>query len=248
MALEHPGSKDGIVYTKTAEPMYSILTNQICSVIIVVGCVSLFVCHFGRSIYTCKKIRRENRINGVCDGSEDTESIFPSKSSKDKLGILYYYIYFNHILTFLALLVGIILAVHIAVYYIFDIYLIIGCNIALRLSTFNWQFVRYAIYWIGILRILITFHGLAFDYSKTFKRVLLIYMLLSNIYVLITHVILSRGYDIYSNDRHWCQYGAHIIASTIGFFVEITTNVLLLMVFIKPLILLSKKLESTSES
>ena len=245
MIPEKPGTSDGVYYSFEPSPQYIILANQICGVIITIGCVLLCGCHVGRSIHTYKIIKRENKI---CAGTDDGESVFPSKLSKDKLGVLYYYIYGNHLLTFLALFCGIIHAVNVSLYYVFDIYLIIGCDIALKLSAFGWQFVRYAIYWIGILRILITFHGLAIDYSKTFKRILLIYMSVSNLYVLITHFVLSKGYDMITNNIPWCQYGVLEITTGIGAILELTTNIILLVLFIIPLIRLSKNLESNSES
>ena len=229
--------KEGQFWLYKPDTEFIILCNQICSIVVTLGLLVLFICHVSRLMYFYRLIKRQQNSDGI---SDINVNMFPLKVNKHKLGVKYYYIYINHVLTVLSLIFGLINSIgYPLLYYVFDI-LLFNCDISLKILALSWFFGRVCMYYICIFRMFIAFWGSHIDYSKKFKVILLSFLIIQQIYYVIAVFLTTHGYNMETNNIKWCQYGYHLLPGAISVISELLMNVVLLVLFIKPLIILSK--------
>ena len=68
-------------------------------------------------------------------------------------------------------------------------------------------------------------------------------------YTFISFTIFSQGYEIIQNGEFkWCQLGFNLITACIGSIFEVSMNIILCFLFVRPVIILSKNSDHKPES
>ena len=250
MVLTHPGIEDGVFYYLSNPTSKGGLVNILQTLCVGLSAfigISLFICHGTRLCYLFKNAKTEQNMdeNGIY-----IQDIFPSKNDKHKLGISYYYVWSYHILTVIAIIFCFGNLVNGVVYDIlWSSKLLVTCRWSLLTSTLTWNVVKFCIYCMCILRIFNTFHGSYLDYSNKIKISVLVYLVAAITFMVLHAGFLSQGYDIKENGVFkWCQFGSNVISLAITGVFEGTMNILLLALFVKPAMVLSKNSENKPES
>ena len=246
MVPTNPGIKDGKIYYHKYNVNYTIYSN-LCVWLSLCLTILVFICHFGRILYLTKVNKIENEmIESENSLNTSVNDIFPPKKDKQKLGIQYYYIWSFHVCTFLSIIFSMISTIIVLLYYVFNI-LIINCTFTFCLSITCNFIVKWLAYCIGIIRIFSTFHGSHFEYNNKYKILFVSWLAFVLIFTVCHFVFFMKGYPIFDNDTVWCQLSSNLIIHLTNMALDITLNILLMSLFIKPAALLSKNSESISE-
>ena len=109
-----------------------------------------------------------------------------------------------------------------------------------------YEYARMCVYYMGILRIFAAFKGSVFEYSKTFRYILVIGVTISGVGHWAMFGLLGKGIaKEYKNNKYWCQYAIHLPVAILTWILDISLNIFLLILFIKPLITLIKRSDHT---
>ena len=242
MVLTKAGIEDGIFYLFDDPDKYGgymMIFNVICCWLSGIIGILIFICHFGRLLYIYKVSKIQDN---VVKNTVNIEDIFPLKNKKRKLGILYHYIWIHHILTILALIFGFSHNITGQIYQILYISnLVLTCKSFQPMSNTLWNLIKFCVYFISMLRVFKAFNGSAFDYSKKAKIFLSLYSVLVTGFGLFHMTYFTYTYDIKENGVFkWCQMGMDLVSLIIAMILEVTLNTVLLILFIRPAIQLSK--------
>ena len=248
---DKPGFKNGVFYLVDAELEYNEywrISHRILSITVLIGIILLFICHVSRLIWFYKTSKKQYNMDSNDINAEDIANIFPLWSQKKEFGVTYYYIYFSHVLTILALVFGILNVIVVPIFYYVFNRLFISCSVSCKTSMFMYYFGRLCIVYTGILRIFITFHGSYLDYSSKFKKGLILTLVVLHGYLIISDPMFSKIYVVNTDKGPMCQYGFGFVNLLLASLSEAVTNVLLLILFIKPLIILIRNSDNIPES
>ena len=246
MVPSHSGMENGILYlSNDPNTDIQVISGIVCISIAVLLMIPFFCIHFGRLYYVYRKSKIELELD---HSGIHLQDIFPSKKNKIELGVSYYYIWSYHILTILSIILSIFAIIAAILIEIFHVVLI-NCTVSVLLMPFSHYFVKICVYIIGILRIFNTFNGSYFDYTKKCKVFLMIYLCIAIIYTLMCFTLFSKGYEIIENGVFkWCQFGANVIALGFSSIIEVSMNVIICFLFIRPGLILSKNADTKPES
>ena len=168
---------------------------------------------------------------------------FPKK--KGNLGEAYYYIWMMHILVFVSLVFGFLDCIFsIISYFHLNIFNIIShnCQLLTTLIVSCWTFTKNALAFIALLRILAGFKNSTFEYKPLIRNTFLIYFILVTVFGIIAVFLLGKGTTIYNDEKqyYWCQYSLSFYFVAVVGVLDIGSNIILLSMFIRPLLKLSK--------
>ena len=178
---------------------------------------------------------------------------FPKKNSDNiMLNHAYYYVWIMHILVLITLVLGFIDSIFsIISYFHINILNIIShnCQLLTRIITISWSFSKNFLGFISLFRVLACFKNSAFEYNKILTNILLGYFVLVNIGTTIAIFYFGNGTTIYNNTKqyYWCQYSVQIQFVPIIGVLDITVNVILLLMFVRPLMKISKMVNNKDE-
>ena len=250
MVLHQTGIQDGVFFFYTDPLNYNVMHMinygfYICSLVLI---ILLFICHFSRLAYIYKISKIENR---TANNDVYIHDIFPSRQDKDMLGVSFYYIWSYHILTILALIFGLfntfIGVVIVAMFHMGKA--LFKCGDEFRVVAVSWSCVKFCVYAMGILRIFNTFNDSSLAYNAKIKICLVVYLIIAMGYTIIHESIFVNAYQItLNNELEWCQIGTSIVLIFITIAVEVLTNIILAVMFLKPAIVLSKNIDAEPES
>ena len=244
--MDKPGFRDGKLYTMNN----LVIIHQIICIISLIIIVGLCCCQCITHTYQYYFRRHQHVIKMVAQQSNTaptpTESKAPTTSTKPETkNKTQKYFILNNFLTITATIASLLTVLNGTLYHSgvsifkFDI-----CGIEQNISTLLYHYAKMCLYYTGILRIFAAFNGSVFEYSKRFKYILVICVTVLGLVHATMLTVLGVGVKIDTSDgKYWCQYHIPLAGVFLIPILDISLNIAVLILFIKPLITLIKRTE-----
>ena len=239
--MDKPGFHDGKLYAVNDLAIIHKIIVSI-SLVIVSG---LCCCQFITFLYQWCIKRRKHVIEMIARESNThqtqnqpkmaqkrlTSGDIKSITKNNKYSVMHNFIIITATLASLATIIN-------GTFYIFNksIFQFDICGIEQNISLLLYNYAKMCLYYAGILRIFEAFNGSVFEYSQTFRYVLVICVTIMGLIHLTMLSITGDGIKIDTNDgTYWCQYQVTIVGLFLIAILDIGLNIAILILFIKPL-------------
>ena len=203
-----------------------------------------------------KESTKELSIQSRSESSQQTrekESKLEFPKKKDNLGTVYYFIWIMHFLVLISLIMGFLDCIFSIInYFRLNILNIIEkhCHLLTTVIVTCWLYSKYSLMFVSFFRVLGGFKNSIYEYNSIITYGLLVYFISVTLFSTIAVFFMGHGTTVYNDNKeyYWCQYSFSIYFVLIAGSLDVGMNTILLLMFLRPLIKLSKRVNQKHSS